>query len=128
MKMNKEEDEEKNRRPFWQSFIRKAVLAQNTDSNENCSESLSIENDIDQSLNIENNVEMRIKAVENTKSLRENTETKIFITGIGNMSHKESLNHAQNYPHKDKDFKNSFQSTSCEQIFVKAHSWMQKTI
>lgn len=65
-----------------QSFIRKVVLAQNTDSNENCSESLSIENDIDQSLNIENNVEMRIKAVENTKSLRENTETKIFITGI----------------------------------------------
>ena len=67
---------------IWQSFIRKAVLAQNTDSNENCSESLSIENDIDQSLNIENNVEMRIKAVKNTKSLRENTETKIFITGI----------------------------------------------
>ena len=93
-----------------QSFVRKTVLAQNTDSNENCSESLSIENDIDQSLNIENNVEMRIEAVESTNSLKENTETKIFITSIGNMSHKENLNHAQNYPHKDKDSKIHFKA------------------
>ena len=51
-------------------FVRKAVLAQNTDSNENCSQSLNTENDIDQSLNIENDVEIRTDAVENTNLLR----------------------------------------------------------
>ena len=44
---------------------------------------------------MENDVELRTEAVENTNSLRENTEAEIFITDIGNMSNKANLSDAQ---------------------------------
>ena len=56
---------------------------------------LNTEKNVDQSLNMENDVELRTEAVENTNSLRENTEAEIFITDIGNMSNKANLSDAQ---------------------------------
>ena len=40
---------------------------------------------------------MRTEAVENTDSLRENTETEIFITDIGNVSNRGNLSDALKY-------------------------------
>ena len=70
---------------------------QSTDSNGNCSESVNIENDVHQSLNMENDVEVRTEASESTNSLSVNTEPKIFITDIENMSNKANLSDAQKY-------------------------------
>ena len=89
---------------------------------------LNTEKNVDQSLNMENDVELRTEAVENTNSLRENTEAEIFITDIGNMSNKANLSDAQKLLKSwcSSFVEKSFQTTSFVQIFVKLHSPVQK--
>ena len=89
---------------------------------------LNTEKNVDQSLDMENDVELRTEAVENTNSLRENSEAEIFITDIGNMSNKANLSDAQKLLKRwcSSFVEKSFQTTSFVQISVKLHSPVQK--
>ena len=67
---------------------------------------------------MENDVEVGTEASESTNSLSVNTEPKIFITDIENMSNKAKVSFVEK----------SFQTTSCAQISIKVYSPKQKAI
>lgn len=83
-----------------QIFVVKAISFQPYKMGKKEDEERKQRNDVDQSLIIENDVEMRTETVENTNSLRENTETEIVITDIRNMSNKYHKTHEKVSSHQ----------------------------